>query len=117
LLRITGAKLVAGVRRIEAYKSLGKKTIPAIVANNLQDARLLLLAERDENDCRLDFTTLEAVALGEALEELEGPKAKERMKAGKKQPSGKFSEGKKGETREIIGKAIGMSGPTFQRAD
>jgi hypothetical protein len=55
--------------------------------------------------------------LGEALEEVEGPRAKERQGRPGKVRSGKFTEHRKGETHEIIGKAIGMSGPTFQRAD
>jgi len=77
-------------------------------------SRAIAIAERDENDCRLDFTTLEAVALGEALEELEGPKAKERkaatLKRGDKAPVRKnLHNGDKGRTREIIGKAIAIA--------
>jgi hypothetical protein len=40
----------------------------------------LTTAERDENSCRKDFTPLEKVAMGKALEEIERPKAKERKK-------------------------------------
>ncbi len=114
-------KLIAGARRLAAFKKLGRTKIPSVIANNLEDARLHLIAERDENICRLDFSPFEAVAMGRALEELERPKAKERMKQkpggkqGEKVCSGNFPE-EKSETREKVGAAIGMSGPTYQRA-
>lgn len=119
-----GNQLVAGMRRIEAYEQLGHKTIPAYVASSLDDARAMLTAERDENTCRLPFTPTEAVALGRQLEELEKPRAAERKLAG--QRAGGRGNKKLGEnftpsldggkSREIIGDAIGMSGPTYQRA-
>jgi hypothetical protein len=48
-----------------------------------------------------------------ALEELERPKAKDRKTSGTNQhtePSGKLPEGSKGQTRDKVGAAIGMSG-------
>lgn len=114
-----GNKLVAGMRRIEAFEQLGRDTIPAVIAENLGVARELLIAERDENTCRLPFTPTEAVALGRQLEELEKPKAKERKTSGKNQhsePSGKLPEGSKGDTRDIVGEAVGLSGRTYQKA-
>src|SRR5690606_23867993 len=73
-------------------------------------------AERDENACRKDMTPSEKVALGKALEALERPRAEARERAGI--PSGKLPEGsgRRGEVREIVGEAIGMSGRTFERA-
>lgn len=63
------------------------------------------------------------VALGEALRAIVEPKAKARQQARKgNQPGGNsenftdLPEAEKGSTRDIIGKAIGMSGPTYQRA-
>lgn len=117
-----GNKLVAGMRRVEAFEILGRDKIPAIIAENLGVARELLMAERDENTCRLPFTPTEAVALGRQLEELEKPRAKERQQdhgktapGKKKNTSENFTE-VKGDTRDIVGDAIGMSGPTYQRA-
>lgn len=113
--------LIAGARRLEAFLDLNRDTIPAYVVTHLNDAKSLLEAERDENTCRLDFTPSEAVAMGRALEELERPKAKERQKdhggtaPGRKNTGENFTQ-VKGKTREIVGEAIGMSGPTYQRA-
>jgi hypothetical protein len=70
--------------------------------------------------------TLEAVAMGEALEELERPKAELAKKSGKsadgqsggrgnKKPSENFTEGL--ETRDKVGQAVGMSGITYQRGN
>lgn len=63
--------------------------------------------------------------MGRALEELEAPAAAERKKesavrAGKARQGNSdvkiLPDAEKGRTREIIGKAIGLSGPTYQRA-
>ena len=123
---ITKAKrLVAGTRRLEAARILDWDTIPCFVAANLNDAVKLLAAERDENTCRKEFTTMEAVAIGKALEALEQPLAKERQReaasrGGKARHGISVPENLRdaggGDTRDKIGKAIGMSGPTFQRA-
>lgn len=72
----------------------------------------LLIAERDENTCRKDFTPSEAVALGRKLEELEKPAAAERKaEAGKANlPT---SDGRppslapKGATRDKVGAVVG----------
>src|SRR5262245_5259645 len=74
--------LIAGRRRLEAIKELGWTKVDAQVVDHLGDALLALRAERDENTCRKPFTPSEAVAIGQALEELEKAKAKERQKAG-----------------------------------
>lgn len=114
-------KLVAGARRIAAFERLGRTSIDATIVDNLDDAELLLQAERDENTCRLDFTESEKVALGKALEKIEREAAKKRKaqkpggKQGEKVSPEKFTE-EKGTTRDKIGKAIGMSGPIYQRA-
>ena len=64
---------------------------------------------------RLDMTPSEKVALGKALEALERPRAAARMKADVAPPE-RFTEGRRGQTRDIVGKAIGVSGPIYQRA-
>lgn len=106
--------LIAGGRRVEACKRLGWKSIPVNVAATINDARALLEAERDENTCRQDMKPSEKVALGRALEDLERPRAAARMNAGT-QPCENFSQGS-GKTGEIVGAAIGMSRPTYERA-
>ena len=52
--------------------------------------------------------------MGRRLEELERPKAEEREKAGR--PSGNLPEGGKGDTRDIVGEALGVSGKTYEKA-
>ena len=79
-------------------------------------------AERDENVCRLDFAPSEAVSLGEALEPLERKAAKDRqVEAGKKRGRGKIACGKlpraiAPKSRDAVGRAVGMSGKTYERA-
>jgi ParB family chromosome partitioning protein len=119
-----GRKLIAGARRLEAVKSLGWKSIPVRFVGGLDDARLALEAERDENTCRKSLTTSEAVAIGLALEELERPKAKERQaqagpaegKGKKVSGSGNLPEPLKGRTRDKIGETVGMSGRNYEKA-
>jgi hypothetical protein len=68
-----------------------------------------------------DSKTREAVALGLALEALERPKAKARQaKAGpatgkgkKRSASGKLPE-PIGDTRDAVGRGVGMSGKTYE---
>jgi N6-adenosine-specific RNA methylase IME4 len=115
--------LIAGYRRILAAKELGWTNIDVRVVESLTDAASELKAERDENTCRKDFCPSEAVALGERLEALERPKAKERQAAaGPKEGKGKkkIGSGKLpqavGRTRDVVGAAVGMSGKTYQQA-
>lgn len=113
--------LIAGQRRLEACRQLGWEEIPVTVAGNLTDATDLLLAERDENTCRLDMAPSEKVALGRALEELERPRAKARQRASGEsygKGSGESPEPIPGrsETRDVVGLAVGMSGFTYHRA-
>lgn len=102
-------ELVAGQRRLEAVKKLGHLDIEArILPLSTSD---LLRAEHDENVVRLDFTPSEKVAIGRALETEVARQAKERMNLG---PNATGSTQPK--TREIVGKAAGMSGNTYDRA-
>lgn len=138
---ITPAKrLVAGGRRLAAVKELGWTDVPVRIVNGLDDALALLRAERDENQCRKEFTPSEAVAVAEALTALEKPKARIRQKAtqfkGKKQesqpdigdgtfpsPNEEIGSGKlpepmedAGQTRDKVAEAVGMSGRTLEKA-
>jgi len=105
--------LIAGERRLEAYKRLGHTQIPATVAENLDDVYRALLAERDENTCRKDFAPSEAVAMGKMIEPYERDAAEQRMMAGK--PLENFSEGS-GRAADKTAAAVGMSRPTLRKA-
>lgn len=126
---LPSGKLVAGARRLEAVKKLGRKEIDVTVADDLDSAQRLLEAERDENTCRMEMKPSEKAKLGMDLEELERPKAETRKRDGAqigtlvrdgKDPSGKLPEGSKkhkhSETGEAVGAAIGMSRNTYYRA-
>jgi hypothetical protein len=61
------------------------------------------------------MTPSEMLALGQTLEALERPKARARQEAGI--PYGRATVGSRGpEVNDIVGHAIGISGPTYKRA-
>jgi hypothetical protein len=107
---------------VAAYQSLSRAEIEVYVRSDLRSAKDLLLAEGDENTCRENMTPSEQVAWGRRLEALERPRAAERRRATHAKPGTQVGSGKlpapiaKGETREIVGKIVGMSGSTYQRA-
>jgi hypothetical protein len=125
--------LIAGRRRLAAFRQLGKATIPARVTNQFNDARNALLAERDENTCRKDMTPEELIDMGLALEELERPKARKRQERGigpagaearwrpdASGPSGPDASDQPkpsaNRTAEVVGETVGMSRNTYKRA-
>lgn len=112
--------LVAGHRRLEAFKLLGRTEIPCHIITTLDDASALLEAERDENIERDALTTEEKVLLGLRLEDVEKQASKTRQKElGRthgKTPCDKLSQGSTGTSRAKVGAAIGMSGTTWERA-
>jgi hypothetical protein len=79
-------------------------------------------AERDENECRKQMTPSERVSLGRALEELERPKARDRMAQAPGQPQGikvssvRTNGGEPFDVREVVAPAVGMSTATYSRA-
>jgi len=105
-------ELIAGLRRIEAYKKLGWTEIPTTIVN-LQEIRD---GEIDENSVRKDFTPSEIGAIDEALRPKEQAEAEQRKKQTQfkngKPPSGggTVPRPKKGKTRDNIGKVAGKSG-------
>lgn len=130
--------LIAGFRRLKACESLQWSEVPVRVI----DLDSLLVAERDENTCREAFTPSEAVAIARTIEEQERENARKRqIEAGKQQgnrgkeggrgkkketPSENFSEGvseepilkeKPKESREIAAEAVGLSAPTYKKAE
>lgn len=111
-------ELVAGRRRLEAARKLKWDTVPVRVVATFDETVAALRAELDENTCREPMAMADAVALGKRIEDLESPKAAARMKAGKRadQPSGKLPEGAKGDTRDKVAAALGVSGKTYEKA-
>lgn len=115
-------ELIAGRRRYEAAKRLGWKEIRAFVEPTFDDAIKALRAERDENcpGCRVPLTRQEQLELARRLEELENPEAAKRKAASQaKKGEGKVGQrtnGDKGQTRDKIGEAVGMSGRTLEKA-
>lgn len=114
--------LVAGHRRLQAVRELGWAEVPVTVAASLTDAVDHLVAERDENTCRKEFTPSEAVAAGKRLEELVRPSAEARRadagKANLPTSSGDSPEltGPAGQTRDAVGAALGMGGSRYEHA-
>ncbi len=115
-----GYRLVAGERRLTAFKQMGLVTIDARLARDIADARDALVAERDENTARKPMLPSEATALGMAIEEMEKPAAAERRASTLRQGStspvvfpGTQREGQR--SRDIAAEAVGMSGPSFTR--
>jgi ParB-like chromosome segregation protein Spo0J len=119
LIRSDGT-LLAGARRLAAYKQLGRKEIEVYIRDDFDGAVEKLIAERDENICREPFKPTEYVALGRKLEELERPKARDRQAHGKTAPgrnaSGESTKASHGGTREKVGDALGISGFTYLHA-
>ena len=114
-------KLIAGRRRIEAFKKLGRDKIDGRIVSNLTEAYDLLKAERDENVCRMDFVRTEALALAERLESMERKAAAERQRqAGiANLPTVSSADSAaligKGESRDKIAKAVGVSHDTLKK--
>ena len=129
--------LVAGQRRLEALKTMGRKRAPVHVVAGLDEALLLLGAERDENTCRKDFTLSEVVAMEDSLRPLQEIKTKEEhckksseggKEGGKKAGRGRPIEGRKilptpkrkqdekGRTAAKTAEAVGHSRITMARA-
>src|SRR5690606_37261905 len=90
----------------------------------LTDAVKALEAERDENTERVPLTTRENMSLALRIEALEKPKAEERIAATQAKPGEKVGDKAKVarpepkeryQTRDVVGKAVGISGSTFTR--
>ncbi|MCL1831740.1 MAG: ParB N-terminal domain-containing protein [Oscillospiraceae bacterium] len=111
-------QLLAGLRRIMALQSLGWNEVDVNVLTP-NDAEKMLRIEIGENEQRVEFTESEKLDYGRQLERLESVKALERKAIGGK---GGFTEDtdpgpylKRGETRNIVGKALNMSGKQYDR--
>ena len=118
---LDGSKnLIAGQRRLEAAKELDWTSIDSVVAKDVDDAVKHIIAERDENTCRLGFTPTEQVAVGLQIEKMEKPKAARRRKATQNNKSASNSSSgnlpEQGNTRTKAAAAAGMSERTYAKA-
>ncbi len=132
-------KLVAGERRLRAAAKLGWTHIRARVADNLNNAGLVLAAEYAENTQRKQLTVSEAVAQGKRVEELFQPsvdaakkasQAKPGQKVGSKTPAAQgavkltspsnlqedANVKKTGRVKDVAAKAADMSRNTYIKA-
>jgi N6-adenosine-specific RNA methylase IME4/ParB-like chromosome segregation protein Spo0J len=115
--------LIAGQRRIEAYRLLKRSAIPANTAHNLSELSDLLKAECDENTCRLPFSPTEAVAIGAEIEAAFKPVAEAAKKEHGKTAPGKQSLrgnspkcSESARTTAVAAKAVGMDRRTYEKA-
>ena len=112
-------ELIAGERRLEAMKKLDYKQIEVRVMS-VEDQEHQLKIEISENEERKEFTYSEKMDYAKQLERIEAKKAKDRqtskLKQHKNTVTGQGPE-RKGEARDIVGKASGFgSGRTYARA-
>jgi N6-adenosine-specific RNA methylase IME4 len=112
--------LIAGQRRLEAFRHLGRDTIPAHVVPLADVVR----GEYAENVIRKDFTASEAVDIARAIRPLEKEAAVERRRqhggtapGRRTNTSEKFTEGSRGETRTRVAGYVGRSWRTLEKAE
>jgi N6-adenosine-specific RNA methylase IME4/ParB-like chromosome segregation protein Spo0J len=108
--------LIAGARRLAAYKLLGRTEIPVHIVSLDEIVR----GEFAENAIRKDFLPSEIDAIRRAMEPIEKAAAKERMSEGggdQRSPDrvGKISTPDVGKTRDKIGAFAGVSGRTVEK--
>jgi N6-adenosine-specific RNA methylase IME4 len=99
--------LIAGQRRLEAFKQLGRDDIPATVVDLAEVVR----GEFAENAIRKDFLPSEIDSIRVVLEPLEKAAAEKRMKAG---TPAKVSLGS-GRAVDKVGAFAGVSGRTVEK--
>ncbi len=119
-------QLLAGFRRLTAMQALGATKIDCRVVDTLDDALTELSIERDENTCRLAMLPSELASLVDEIWPLESQAAKERkdrsggprrrardIDAERSSGAAEFrgtAPSTKGDTRDRVGAAIGVSG-------
>lgn len=115
--------LVAGLRRLEALRELGRDKTPVTVAVALTDELAALHAEGEENTCREPFTPEEAVRHADRIGDVERERSRAAQAAagpsegrGAKPSASADSAGPVGETRKRIAAAVGMSHDTLAKA-
>jgi len=112
----TDNTIISGHRRNQCAKMLGLKEVPVIIRQDLTDPleieKTLILSNKQ----REKTTELKAREY-QRLKEIEAEQAEKRMKTGKTDPKVNLPEGqKKGQSRDIAAKEVGMSGSTAEKA-
>ncbi len=105
-------QLIFGQRRIEAFRLLGRCEIPATIID-LDD---VLAGEWAENEHRKAFTVTERVSISQELYARVAAANKERQGTRTDLHCGKLPQGSGSKTREVAGKAVGLSGSTYIKA-
>jgi N6-adenosine-specific RNA methylase IME4 len=106
-----GGALIAGQRRLEAFRMLGQSEIPVTVVDIARIER----GEYAENTFRKAFTPSEIVAITRAIEPLEREQAKERQGERTDKHPGNFP-GSSGRALDLVGKAVGKDRKTIVKA-
>lgn len=106
-----GGQLIAGERRLLAYRHLGREHIPATVLDLDHIAR----GEYAENFFRKMFTPSESADIADALQPIEEAQAKERQGARTDIHQENFSESS-GRALDRVAKVVGLSRPTIVKA-
>ena len=114
-----GYQLLAGLRRLKAVQLLRWKKIEIYLVSP-SDAEAALRIEISENEQREPFNFTEKMDFAQLLADIEKAKAHERKslggKGGLKEDTDPGPYLQSGESRDIIGKKIGMSGRQYDRA-
>ncbi|PZH60901.1 hypothetical protein C7Q89_10970 [Staphylococcus aureus] len=112
-------ELIAGERRLKAMKKLDYRQLEVRIMS-VEDYEHQLKIEISENEERKAFTYSERMDYAKQLERIEAKKAKDRKTSKLKQNKDTVTDQgpeRKGETRDIVGKASGFgSGRTYARA-
>jgi hypothetical protein len=109
-------RLIAGARRLRAFRCLKRETIPAIVV----DLEKVVLGEYAENTFRKAYTPSESVDIARAFEPIERAKAKERQREHGKTAPGRKHSGQVapsvGRATDKVAKATGLARRTLEKA-
>jgi len=110
------SNLIAGLRRLEAYKRLGWEDIPVTIV----DMEDVLKGQADENIVRKNFLPSEAVAIWDAMEEEKrGRKSlicSDSERISKQEPKQPRSDSEQGRRIERAAKALGFSTDSLSKA-
>jgi N6-adenosine-specific RNA methylase IME4 len=104
-------QLIAGERRLHAWRKLGRERIPVTIV----DLEQIVRGEYAENFFRKAFTPSEYVAIADALLPIEEAHAKERMVVAHASP-GKFPELTKGRALDHVARVVGKDRKTITKA-
>ena len=105
-------QLVAGGRRLEAYRRRGWKTIPVRII----DIDSVASGELAENVIRKDFVPSEAVAVFQAVRAIEVERAKARQGT-RTDIVETFHDVEAGKARDKAARGVGFSGRTLEKAE